>query len=134
MLLDYAPNPRQLSGIEPIHALRSRHPPSGILVFSAICKASAVAEALHSGERGFVGKGRAVEELLTAIRVASRERFTSKAGRVQEDQQTPETCVGHEPDIEGRALSLREKEIIRCYLGGMMVSEIAASSIPASSR
>lgn len=130
LLLDYALGPDELDGVSLIRALRVKFPDCPILVLSTHHEPATVALALRVGARGFVGKGEEMAELIKALRrVASGSIYLSSdmSYRVAEatttyDVDTPE---GGADTLQGAALSAREREVIRCYLGGMTVTEIA---------
>lgn len=67
-----------LSGIDLVQALHSRHPGLVLAMFSGHAEHSYVKRSLAAGARGYVVKGDAVE-LLEAVRVLARgERFVSR--------------------------------------------------------
>lgn len=130
LLLDYALGPDELDGVSLIRALRVKFPDCPILILSTHHEPATVALALRVGARGFVGKGEEMSELLKALRrVASGAIYLSAdmSYRVAEATTTYDAggADGATDTLQGAALSAREREVIRCYLAGMTVTEIA---------
>ncbi|MGY2296407.1 response regulator [Pseudomonas yamanorum] len=130
LLLDFALGRDELDGVSLIRALRSRFPDCRILVLSSHHESATVSLALRVGARGFVGKDEGLGSLVKAIRtVASGAIYLSAdmsyqvadAARPGESTQTPMS----DNALQRAALSAREQEVIRCYLEGMTVTEIA---------
>ncbi len=130
LLLDFVLGPHELDGILLIRALRVKYPGCRILVFSTHHDAATVILALRVGARGFIGKGEDMSQLISAVRlVASGAVYLSAdmAYRVAEA-----TAVNYDGEEQSRddamrfvSLSAREQEVIRCYLAGMTITEIA---------
>ncbi|MEG0859905.1 MAG: response regulator transcription factor [Pseudomonas sp.] len=130
LLLDFVLGPDEMDGVLLIRALRVKYPECRILVFSAHHDSATVILALRVGARGFLGKGEDMGQLVKAIRVvASGAVYLSPdmAYRVAEA-----TAVGNDGDEKSCAdairyvsLSSREQEVIRCYLAGMTITDIA---------
>lgn len=131
ILLDYALGPDELDGVSLIRALRAKFPDCPILVLSTHHEPATVALALRVGARGFVGKGEEMAELVKALRkVVSGAVYLSAemSYRVAEASTTFDAREGEDGAdalLLGAALSAREREVIRCYLAGMTVTEIA---------
>lgn len=130
LLLDFALGRDELDGVSLIRALRAKFPDCRILVLSTHHESATVSLALRVGARGFVGKGEDMAHLVKAIRtVASGAVYLSADMSYQvadatkpggaEEQEVSESA------LERAALSAREQEVIRCYLAGMTVTEIA---------
>lgn len=120
VLVDYVLGPRQLAGASLIQALRSKFPATRVLVFSAHPDPARVSQALRAGASGFVGKRQPMHELINAIDVVARGSVYVGTGTASDDTAQRDA----QADI-GSALSTRERDVIRCYLEGMTVSEIA---------
>ncbi|MBH3368355.1 response regulator transcription factor [Pseudomonas carnis] len=130
LLLDFVLGPCEMDGISLIRALRVKFPTCRILIFSTHHDAATAILALRVGARGFLGKGEDMEQLICAVRlVASGAVYLSPdmAYRVAEA-----TAVSYDGEAKGRdealrfvSLSAREQEVIRCYLAGMTITEIA---------
>ncbi len=132
LLLDFALGPDEVDGVSLIRSLRVKFPSCRILVLSAQHEPATVALALRVGARGFVGKGEDMAELVKAIRmVADGKVYLSAdmAYRVGEANTKAVPDTGETPRDDnaapGTGLSAREQEVIRCYLAGMTVTEIA---------
>lgn len=129
LLLDFSLNPDELDGVSLIRALRVKFPACHILILSSHHDPATVGLAMRVGARGFVGKGEEMAQLVKAVRKVAggtvylnadmtyrlAEAVTSTAG-VQSE--APDPLVQAE-------LTSREQEVIRCYLAGMTVSDIA---------
>ncbi|MFP2768864.1 response regulator [Oceanisphaera sp. KMM 10153] len=134
LLVDYALGPSEVDGVSLIRALKTKFPESRILVFSSHYDPATVALALRVGARGFVGKSQNMTEIVKAIRVVA-------AGSVYLDAdmsyRLAESSTGPVSEFEsavveaearllaGAKLSIKEREVIRCFLDGMTVSQIA---------
>ena len=130
LLLDFSLSPDELDGVSLIRALRVKFPGCQILVLSAHYDPATVGLAMRVGVRGFVGKGEDMVQLVKAIRkVASGAVYLSNSMTYRlAETVTSETRkdVSEAPDPLVQAeLTSREQEVIRCYLAGMTVSEIA---------
>jgi two-component system, NarL family, captular synthesis response regulator RcsB len=129
LVVDYSLGPAEVDGLNLIRALKVRFPHEKILVVSAHYNAATVALAMKAGAKGFVGKAQGHKELVTAIRaVAVGKTYLSpemaleiSGGREGSSLLTDERALTD--DIK---LSPREREVLRCYLDGMSVSQIAA--------
>lgn len=130
LLLDFALSPNELDGVSLIRALRVKAPDCRILILSTHHEPSTVSLALRVGARGFVGKSEDMAELVKAIRLVAAGAIYLNADmsyRVGEATTTPTLQPeGEATDLlRGAALSAREREVIRCYLEGMTITEIA---------
>jgi len=130
LLLDFSLSPEELDGVSLIRALRVKFPDSHILVLSTHHDPATVGLAMRVGARGFVGKGEDMGQLVKAIRkVATGAVYLSPdmtyrlAETVTSDTRKG---PGEVPDALILAeLTSREQEVIRCYLAGMTITEIA---------
>lgn len=136
LLIDYSLGPSEIDGISLIKMLRIKFPDARILVFSALYDPATVALALRSGAHGFVGKGGREEEILLAVRkVASGGTYRDAqmayllSGASTEHSESPDADSTLLPAasgvLDGASLSAREREVIRCLLEGMTISDIA---------
>ncbi|MGE6918241.1 response regulator [Achromobacter kerstersii] len=130
LLIDYSLGPTEMDGISLIKTLRIKFPAARILVLSALYDPATVALALRSGAHGFVGKGGDADEIVRAVRKVAAggtycgDQMTyllSGASTAAQERQPAECDL-----FDGAALSAREREVIRCLLEGMTISEIAA--------
>ncbi|MFT0869617.1 response regulator [Pseudomonas sp. CAM1A] len=130
LLLDFALGRDELDGVSLIRALRARFPDCRILMLSTHHESATVSLALRVGARGFVGKDEDLSGLVKAIRtVASGAIYLSADMSYQVADAIRPVDPAQQPTSDnalGRAgLSAREQEVIRCYLEGMTVTEIA---------
>ena len=130
LLLDFSLGRDELDGVSLIRALRARHPDCRILVLSTHHEPATVSLALRVGARGFVGKGEDMADLMKAIRaVASGAIYLNAEMSYQVADATTSGAVAPEGETDDplhqASLSAREQEVIRCFLAGMTVSEIA---------
>jgi DNA-binding NarL/FixJ family response regulator len=135
LLIDYSLGPDQVDGVSLIRALKAKFVESRILVLSSHYDPAIVALAMRVGADGFVGKSQSADHIAKAIRaVASGGRYLSydMAYRLQEASVRCVDREGKAPLLEGGAdllagvpLSVKEREVIRCFLDGMSVTQIA---------
>jgi len=134
LLVDYALGPTEIDGVSLIRGLSAKFPDSYILVLSSHYDPATVSLALRVGARGFVGKSQDVSGIIRAIRtVASGAMYLEPQMSYQLAQSKIPTIL--EPDTKtphgdaklllGAKLSVKEREVIRCFLEGMTVSAIA---------
>ena len=145
LLIDYSLGSNDIDGLNLIRALRVRFPRSKILVSSAHSSPAPVAIAMTAGARGFVGKSQELTELIQAIRIVTRGReyLNSAMARELAAMQAAEAAARGQPEVrppprrtrsatvssdtlsDMPSLSPREREVLRCCLDGMSVTEIA---------
>ncbi|WP_256578793.1 response regulator transcription factor [Pseudomonas sp. NS1(2017)] len=130
LLLDFVLGRDELDGVSLIRALRARFPACRILVLSTHHDSATVSLSLRVGARGFIGKDEDLSGLAKAIRmVASGAVYLSAevsykvADAIQLNEEALQLTSGN--DLQLAALSAREQEVIRCYLDGMTITEIA---------
>ena len=129
LLLDFSLNPNELDGVSLIRALRVKFPNCHILILSSHHDPATVGLAMRVGARGFVGKGEDMSQLVKAIRKVAAGAVYLNTDMTYRLAETV-TGTGASPTEERDALAMaeltsREQEVIRCYLAGMTVSEIA---------
>ncbi|WP_257627011.1 response regulator transcription factor [Pseudomonas sp. Xaverov 259] len=130
LLLDYALGPDELDGVSLIRAIRVKFPDCRILILSSHHDPSTVALALRVGARGFVGKAEDLPALIGAINTVAAGAVYLNAEMsysvAEATTQAPVLPITEKVDaLQAASLSAREQEVIRCYLAGMTVSEIA---------
>lgn len=130
LLLDFSLGRNELDGVSLIRALRAKFPDCRILVLSAHYESATVALSLRVGARGFMGKEEDMTDLMKAVRtVASGAIYLSADMSYQVADATTATeqvqAEVTEDALRQASLSAREHEVIRCFLAGMTVSEIA---------
>ena len=136
LVLDYMLGEDQLDGLQMVKQLRLHYPQLKILVSSAVEKPAIVQLLLKAGVQGFVGKSHAQEVLIDAIHQICRgKRFLTpdmmleldkfqESDREMHDYLTPRQA-GDDITLMLRELSPREIEVIRCYLDGLSITQIA---------
>ncbi len=141
VLLDYTLGPGEIDGLNLIKLVNTRFPDCRILMTSSSDTPATVNMTMHAGALGFFGKSEDLDELAYAIRVVANGRpyiSTNLAARM-ESSATPDPRVAEAkaasgdgaPSIESGLsvdlrLSPREHEVLRCFLAGMSVSDIAS--------
>ena len=115
VLLDYSLGSDDLDGMALVKALRSRYPELRILVVSGHCQRVTVNMLLREGANGFFAKHQDAADMADAItKVMAGETYL------------PTFLSNAPPTRRLSPLSPREWEVIRCFLDGMSVSQIAA--------
>jgi two-component system capsular synthesis response regulator RcsB len=137
LLIDYALGHNDIDGHNLIRLLRIRFPGASIVVTSAHDNQATVALAIQAGAGGFVGKGQNLDELIAAIRTVARggtylppevaAELDSKTLQRPPDGAGADAGAAAEASIlhGSGALTPREREVLRCYLSGMSVAQIA---------
>jgi DNA-binding NarL/FixJ family response regulator len=137
LILDYLLGDDEMDGLHLIKHLRSHYPRLKILVSSALESPAIVQLVLKAGVRGFVGKSQEHETLITGIHaVGAGQRYLTpdmqfELDKFHESDKEMQSYIEPRPagdDIKvlSRDLSPREIEVIRCYLDGMTIMQIAA--------
>jgi two-component system, NarL family, captular synthesis response regulator RcsB len=129
VLVDFSLGPSDIDGLNLIRALKIRHPGCKTLVISAHYSAATVALALKAGARGYVGKNQDLSELIAAVRTLARGRIHLHPEMAAEIATRSEDVLEHtdaEALTQNPLLSPREREVLRCCLEGMSVTQIAA--------
>ncbi|WP_179400704.1 response regulator transcription factor [Burkholderia guangdongensis] len=140
VLLDYTLGPDDIDGLNLVKLVNTRFPDCKILMTSSNDMPSTVNMTMRAGALGFFGKSENLLELQHAIHVVATGRpyisaslankmvvsrtidphvLDAKSVDEVDDDATPSDLF---PD---RRLSPREHEVMRCYLAGMTVSDIA---------
>lgn len=134
LILDYVLAETELDGLHLLGLIRRRFPELCILMSSSAEKPSLVNLILSTGANGFFGKSEDTELLIDAIRsVASGETYISPAlqhalGRspgLHMLQHGDQHAEDGQQLLDYAALSPKEREVLRCCLDGMSVSQIA---------
>lgn len=128
LAVDFSLGPADLDGVSLIRVLHIKFPESKILVVSSHYDAATVALVLRVGALGFVGKDQSLSKVVSAIRkVASGEIYldTEMAVKLAETSTQLARTDGNEKLVNTAQLSIKEWEVIRCFLDGLTVSEIA---------
>ncbi|VWC27489.1 LuxR family transcriptional regulator [Burkholderia aenigmatica] len=132
LVTDYQLRPGDIDGISLIRLLKIKMPAVKIVVSSAFHTLSTVMLAMNAGARGFVGKEEPLERLVTVVREVARGAHCVNALRDAESDVYRTTSVATAKNGTSSAsqppetLTLREREVLRCFATGMSVSDIAA--------
>ncbi|MBT9300909.1 response regulator transcription factor [Pseudomonas sp. TAE6080] len=135
LILDYQLSDGELDGLRLIQLLRSHYPQLRILVFSSVERPATVNMAIRAGANGFFGKSQETDELLFAVRTVALDRLYLSPSMAAELDSIPkmsaaasgaeEVMDNGDPLVSYPALSPKEREVLRCCLEGMSVSQIA---------
>ena len=132
LVVDFSLGPTEIDGINLLQLLKIKYPSSKILVASSHDDLATVALAMRTGAKGFVAKAEPLSALVAAIRiVAAGGTYTGEAGTASavqpESPASADSTAGpaSESHQKEQPLSPREREVIRCCLDGMSVTEIA---------
>ncbi|MCO5400737.1 response regulator transcription factor [Ralstonia soli] len=135
LLMDYSLGPAEIDGLNLIRLIRVRYPDLKILVASAHHNKATVGMVMHAGARGFVGKEEELSELVRAIRTVAtggKRLNDTLAAEMERDAlaDAPAAAAdGAAGDlaalVDRPELSPREREVLRCCLDGMSVTDIA---------
>lgn len=140
LLLDYVLNNDDLDGLSLIKLLLSHHPELKIILSTSLESIAVIRTAFLVGIKGYIGKREETSVLFNAIRtvykggqyiprdiysalsqipIRKRDNYSSE-GLDNPDNQ--ERCIVKLAEL----LTPREAEVIRCFLDGMEIIEIAA--------
>lgn len=117
VVLDYELHATDFDGASLIRGLRDRYPSCAILAFSAHDQPETIALIRQAGAHAFISKRQGMTELVNAIRLV--------AGLPAAGQTRRHACPDTPPRLPPPTLSPRELEVIRCYVQGLTVSQIA---------
>ncbi|KVH48400.1 response regulator transcription factor [Burkholderia diffusa] len=123
LVTDYSmPGGEYGDGMQLISFLRRRFPDLKIIVFTAIANAALAAEMLKLGVRAVLSKLDDVSHLISAIHaVQTGARYVSPSLDAMQQANAGPVSAGTHPE-----LTKREAEVIRLYVSGMSIDEIAA--------
>ncbi|MEJ6498285.1 response regulator transcription factor [Pseudoalteromonas lipolytica] len=130
LLVDYILGRDELDGVSLIRALRARFPACRVLVLSTEDDPASVSLILKVGAQGFIGKDEDLSMLPKAIRqVASNKTYINEETfyALPKANQNLDyfSLINNDTERLLSALSIREHEVIRCFLDGMTITEIA---------
>jgi two-component system, NarL family, captular synthesis response regulator RcsB len=135
LVLDYQLSDGELDGLRLIQLLRNHYPELLILIFSSQERPATVNMAIRGGANGFFGKSQPTADLLRAIRMVALNRLYLSPGMAMKLERVPvaqvvglgeEIITGAEAELVGYpTLSPKEREVLRCRLEGLSVSDIA---------
>ncbi|WP_445177485.1 response regulator [Pseudomonas sp. McL0111] len=134
VVVDFVLSEKEIDGINMIRRIKLNYPDCKILVLSSHYNPATVTLAMQNGCSGFYGKTQELEDLAMAIRkvatgqiyldaAMASELACSEIAAVDEGSNAAE----HDVDLTRHsALSPKEQEVLRCFLDGMSVNQIAA--------
>ncbi|MGX5079599.1 response regulator [Enterobacter mori] len=136
LVLDYLLGETEVDGLILIRQLLSHFPQLKILVSSSMESPGIVQLVLRAGGKGFIGKSKSFNEIANAIRMvaAGKEFLTDdmryQLAKIAEEDGEMKAYVQPgqaEESISAKIKTLtpREVEVLRCYLNGMSLSQIA---------
>ncbi|WP_050476801.1 response regulator transcription factor [Herbaspirillum rhizosphaerae] len=132
LLIDYSLSINDIDGLNLIRALKVRFPGSRILVSSSHYNPATVALAMRAGARGFVGKEQELSELIAAVRSISLGKVhlnplmaAEISSMLSNSSQEGDPSGAGDSLTDNTELSPREREVLRCCLEGMSVTQIA---------
>jgi two-component system capsular synthesis response regulator RcsB len=136
LVLDFLLGERELDGLALIKQLRNHFPRLNILISSAMESPAVVKMVLNAGVKGFIGKSQDMSEMIQAIRQVGQGRNWLSRDMayeiedlyvINEEARSGQAGTAQKGTLYERVklLSPREVEVIRCFLNGMSVSQIA---------
>lgn len=136
VVMDFALGPEEADGLNLIRALRIKFPAVQLLVISATHTPATVSLALRCGAMGFIGKDSDPMHLLEGVRTLATGTIylEPQMAELLEDRdiatQAPDAAIrgnrsATEVLVRTNNLTLREREVLRCCLAGMSVTQIA---------
>ncbi|MET0936552.1 MAG: response regulator transcription factor [Luteibacter sp.] len=115
------PSDRQDDGFPLLDRIAAEHPSVAVIVLTMINRPAALQSMLNRGARGIVDKRAPMDELATAARaVADGETYLSET-LLDILNEADDTSVA----MPGAPLSPRETEVIRQFVNGMSLQQIA---------
>ncbi|WP_199155770.1 response regulator transcription factor [Chromobacterium sp. ASV23] len=126
VLLDYALGKDEVDGLLLVQSLCARFPSCRVLIVSALDVPAAKPVLQRAGAQGFINKSASTMDITKAIRLVAYgyQSWPDDLPGEGADDAAP-MPGGFGMDALLAKLSPREREVIRCYLDGMSVSEIA---------
>lgn len=136
VVMDFALGRDETDGLNLIRALQIKFPATNLLVISSTHSPATVSLALRCGAKGFIGKSSAPNHLLDGLHaLAAGQTYIEPAmAALLEDRDIntdshPLPLSGNRSSLETLVktnnLTLREREVLRCCLEGMSVTEVA---------
>lgn len=141
VLLDYILGPGEIDGLNLVKLISTRFPECKILMTSSSDTPATVSMSMRAGALGFFGKSESLSKLADAIFTVARGRpyvSAELSGKLMSSAMPDPRLTKRNIVSDERAsasdsglsanlgLSPREHEVLRCYLAGMSVSDIAA--------
>lgn len=136
LILDFWLSNNNVDGLRLIRSIRDRYPKLPILISSSEESPAMIQLMKRSGANGFCGKSRDIDELVKAIRVVASEgayfpqvemerKKTGGAAEMVRQVGDSNQAICMNALLNNPALSVREQEVLRCFLEGVSVSQMA---------
>ncbi|WPN65637.1 response regulator transcription factor [Pseudomonas sp. P9_35] len=136
LILDFWLSNNDVDGLRLMRSIRDRYPDLPILVSSSEENQAMIQLMRRCGVNGFCGKSQEIDDLVRAIRViaAGRSYFPQLGAEGQEPRAMADmVCLAGDSNqsicmsalLNNPALSAREQEVLRCFLEGVSVSQMA---------
>lgn len=130
IVMDYSLAPDDTDGLRLIKLLSSRYPKTALLVVSAHYNSAIVSQAIRGGAKGFIGKNLCPDTIGKAIIAVSKgQTFLESEMKEKLLVLNISASVKLNNDLSQslsvNSLSPKELEVIRCFIEGMTVSDIA---------
>jgi DNA-binding NarL/FixJ family response regulator len=107
----------RLDGLALAERLKARAPETAVLIYSGVADAALVSDALDAGARGFALKDAPLDDVARAIEIVAK-------GSIYVDPVLAATLASNRRGNERRALSAREREVLRLLAAGGSYAEI----------
>lgn len=127
-IVDFALGPEDVDGLNLLKVLAIRYPKTRVLVLSSHYNVTTVNLSIQAGASGFAGKGLSMLELLNAVRTVARGKTYLHHGIAMDIAARSQSPLQEEAGsalLKVNSLSPREREVIRCCLSGLSVTDIA---------
>lgn len=137
LVLDYILGNNELDGLSLIKHIRTHHPQLKILLSTSMESVAVIRAALHLGIKGYITKREETPAYFAAIRTLAAGKRWLPDDIASQLSQLPgrkrDRPIMQEDSNEvsrvsqlSKLLTAREAEVIRCFIDGMQVFEIAA--------
>ncbi|MGU3812785.1 response regulator [Vibrio diabolicus] len=138
LVTDYELMPNENDGVNLIKTIKRKYPSINIIVMSSHFNIGTVGITIQAGAKGFVGKQQSLDDLIKAIKTVSKGKIYLESDVADQLAlqkgiacKTSASSSSYKEDtmreIVARVeLTTREREVVRCLISGMSVSEIAS--------
>lgn len=130
LMMDYSLGEDSADGIALIRMLRARYPEMKILMVSGHSSPATITAMLRAGAHGFLAKNQDLKDLPEAIRKVIRGGvYVPVNAREMQYAATARNTEGSPSEgkelFDHPALSPKEREVLRCCIEGMTVTQVA---------
>ncbi|MCS0309012.1 response regulator transcription factor [Vibrio diabolicus] len=138
LVTDYELMPNENDGVNLIKTIKRKYPSINIIVMSSYFNIGTVGITLQAGAKGFVGKQQSLDDLIKAIKTVSKGKIYLESDVADQLAlqkgiacKTSTSSSSYKEDamrdiVVKVELTTREREVVRCLISGMSVSEIAS--------